>query len=70
MTGMKLTVSNDVINDAIEEKVANDLDLDPALTTVTVLRVTRKKGGGVEAEVAIDSPGKQLASKGQGRGDQ
>ena len=50
-TVLKLTVPNEMVEEAVALYVANDLGIDPS--RVDVLRITRKKGGGVEADVGV-----------------
>ena len=48
---LTLTVPNDTVVRGIALQVATELDVEPE--RVSVIRVTRKRGGGVEAEVTI-----------------
>jgi len=49
-----ITVPPDTVTQAIIAQVAFDMGIEAG--RITVLRTTRKKGGGFEAEVAVSKP--------------
>lgn len=52
---LNLTVPNETVERGIVMQVAEELGVD--FTRISVIRVTRKKGGGVTADVAIAPEG-------------
>jgi len=51
---MQIRLDDEAVKAAVIEQVIRDLSLDPETDEVTVVRFTRRHGGGVECELVVE----------------